>query len=144
MAKRKELIKPVASHDDIQDALKWAGRLLTKGLEAGEAVLIVTRPRRTKDQNAKLWPMLGDISRQVEWYGELYGQDDWKNMLTAALENQRVVRGINGGFVGLGKSTSAMTKKQFCDLVELIYAFGSEHCVKWSEPTSTAEELWNR
>jgi hypothetical protein len=45
-----------------------------------------------------------------------------------------VVPGINGGFVVCGQHTSTMGKKQFSDLIELMYAFGSERGVKWSEP----------
>jgi hypothetical protein len=55
-------------------------------------------------------------------------------MFTASLRNYQVVPNIEGtGFVVLGMSTSKMTKKVFCDLIELIYAFGSENGVKWSE-----------
>lgn len=98
-------------------------------------VLTVQEPTRTADQNAKLWPMLSDVSRQVEWYGRKLADEDWKHVFTASLRKLDVVPNLDGtGFVALGQSTSKMGKRQFADLIELIYAFGSERGVKWSEP----------
>lgn len=95
----------------------------------------ISEPRRTLDQNAKLWAMLGDVSKQVEWYGEHLSPDDWKTVLTASLRKARVIPGLDAGtLVPLGLSTSGMTKRELADLVELIYAFGSERGVIWSEP----------
>lgn len=98
--------------------------------------------KRTLDQNSKLWPMLTDVARQVQWPvdGELQFliEDDWKDIFTAALKkHQRVAKGIDGGAVMLGGRTSKMKKPEFSDLIELIYAFGSEKGVQWSEPKPT-------
>ena len=42
--------------------------------------------------------------------------------------------GIDGGFVVCGQRTSKMSKAEFSNLLELIYAFGAEHEVTFSEP----------
>lgn len=89
--------------------------------------------RRTLDQNAKLWPMLDDISKQVVWHGQKLSQEEWKIIFTASLRKQKVVPGIDGGFVVLGMSTSKMDKGTFSDLIELMYAFGAEHGVVWQD-----------
>lgn len=94
--------------------------------------------RRTIPQNRKLWSMLADISAQVKWPvdGELVYMDswDWKHVFTAALKkHQRVAKGIEGGFVMLGASTSKMNKAEMADLITLMDAFGIERGVKWSE-----------
>lgn len=39
------------------------------------------------------------------------------------------------GFVVLGQSTSKMGKREFSDLVELIYSFGAERNVIWTNET---------
>ena len=96
---------------------------------------------RTLDQNAKLWPMLEDVARQVCWHGAYLGTDDWKNMFTASLRKSRVVPGIDGGFVVTGLSTSNMSKSEFSELIELIYAFGAERGVEWSEPGNHPNDL---
>ena len=142
MAKRKELSLIIEDGEGIKAAVSWFVDLARRGLVSGPVMLIVTRPRRTKDQNAKLWPMLADISAQVDWHGQKLSAQDWKHVFTASLQKQKAVPGIDGGFVVLGVSTSSMTKKLFCDLVELIYAFGAEQGVSWSEPEKPAEELW--
>lgn len=43
------------------------------------------------------------------------------------------------GFVALGQRTSTMSKGTFSELVELIFAFGAERGVRWSEPKRKAE-----
>ena len=112
--------------------------LVLKGLQAGTVLLLLTREQRSNDQNAKLWPMLYDISKQVQWMidgrADFLSPEDWKDILTAGLDkHQRVAPGIDGGFVMLGKRTSKMNKKQFSELIEFIYWFGSDRGVQWSE-----------
>lgn len=128
--------------DDIGFALKWAEQMLRQWLQRGEeAALIVSEPRRTLDQNAKLWPMLGDVSRQVQWHGQYLKDFEWKDVFTAALKRYRAVPGIDGGIVLLGMRTSRMTKAELSELIECIYSFGAEHDVVWSEPArKTIEE----
>lgn len=70
-------------------------------------------------------------------------KEDWKDVFTAALQQEsRMALGLDGRLVMLGLSTRSLSKKKFCDLVELIYAYGAEHGVRWSEPPKAAEELW--
>ena len=112
--------------------------MVLKGLKAGPVVLTLGRQKRSLDQNSKLWPMLTDISKQVQWMidgrTDFLSPEDWKDILTAGLDkNQRVAPGIDGGFVMLGKRTSKMNKKQFSELIEFIYWFGSDRGVQWSE-----------
>lgn len=94
-------------------------------------VVTVSEPTRTLDQNALMWPLLDDLSKQVEWYGHWLTADEWKDVLTAALRKEKVVPGINGGFVVLGQRTSKMGKKEFSELIELIYAFGAQQGVRF-------------
>ncbi|MCS3479529.1 hypothetical protein M2212_006375 [Bradyrhizobium elkanii] len=81
-----------------------------------------------------MWSLLGQISKQVDWYGQKLTSEDWKDVLTASLRRARVVPGIDPGtFVPLGMRTSQMTKEELNMLIELIYAFGAEHNVKFRE-----------
>jgi hypothetical protein len=96
-------------------------------------------PRRSTDQNALMWSLLGQISKQVEWYGQKLSSEDWKDVLTASLRRTRVVPGIEAGtFVPLGMRTSQMTKDELSDLIELIYAFGAEKEVRFRELEAAA------
>ena len=101
---------------------------------APEGTLVVFKQEtRTAEQNRKLWPMLQDISDQVIWHGKKLKKEDWKHIFTAALRGYETTYGLNGETVVLGKETSKMGKREFADLIELIYAFGAEHSVVWSE-----------
>jgi hypothetical protein len=81
-----------------------------------------------------MYAMLEEVSRQVEWYGQKLSKYDWKDMFTASLrKGQRTAPGIDGGFVVFGEHTSQMSKVDFSDLIELIYAFGAEHGVIFKE-----------
>lgn len=104
-------------------------------------------PRRTLPQNDRMWAMLTDIARQVEWYGQKLTPDDWKDVFTASLRRAHVVPGLDGGFVPLGMHTSDMSKQEMGDLMQLIEAFGAERGVIFGEDkclgldtSSTAQE----
>jgi hypothetical protein len=96
-------------------------------------VVSIKAPTRSLMQNNRLWALLTDVSRQVDWYGRKLTPENWKDVFTAAMKKQDVVPGIEGGFVVLGMSTSKMTKQEMVDLQTLIEAFGAEHHVKWTE-----------
>lgn len=96
-------------------------------------VCTIQEPSRSLDQNAKLWALLTDVSQQVDWYGQKLTQEEWKDVFSASLKKQKVVPGIDGGFVVCGQSTSKMGKKEFSDLIELIHAFGAHQGVRWSD-----------
>ncbi|SEH06495.1 recombination protein NinB [Candidatus Venteria ishoeyi] len=92
------------------------------------------RKTRNLEQNAKMWAMLGEISRQVEW--DVFSNGEWikahlspedcKDMLTAWQQGQRLALGIDGGHVRLGARTSKMTVAEMAELIELIQAFGDQ------------------
>ncbi|MFL9943706.1 recombination protein NinB [Paraburkholderia graminis] len=104
-------------------------------IQAPDGYVVEIKPRtRSLDQNAKMWAMLADLSRQVEWYGQRLTSEEWKDVLTAALKKQKAVPGIDGGFVVIGARTRNMTIKEMSELVELMYAFGAERNVQWSDP----------
>lgn len=85
--------------------------------------------KRTDPQNRRMWPMLQDISRQVVWYGQKLSDEDWKDVFTASLRGERIVPGIDGGFVRLGQSTSRMSVEELTALMDLISAFAAQHGV---------------
>ena len=95
-------------------------------------VVTLAEPTRSLDQNSLLWPLLTEVSKQVDWYGNKLTAGEWKDVFSASLKRQKVVPGLDGGFVVCGQSTSRMSKREFSDLVELIYAFGAERGVVFS------------
>ena len=107
-------------------------------LAGNKLVLTIEEEKRSHEQNALLWSVLTDLSKQVQWHGEKLTKDEFKDLLTAGLKKQRAIPGIDGGFVVLGSSTSKMTKAEMSDLITLAHSFGDERNVKWS-PTSIGE-----
>lgn len=107
--------------------------------QAGRVLRVtVGEPKRSHEQNDRMWAMLTEVSEQVEWPvdGRLrkLSAEEWKDILTAGLKReQKVAQGIDGGFVILGQRTSKMTKREMSDLMELIAAFGAEHGVTFTE-----------
>jgi hypothetical protein len=101
--------------------------------------VLVKEPTRNSSQNARMWAMLEEVSRQVEWYGKRLSSEDWKHVFSASLKKLTVVPNLDGsGFVALGVSTSRMSKAEMSDLIELMFAFGAERGVRWSEPEARA------
>ena len=101
-------------------------------MDAGKAT-------RSSEQNAAMWAMLTDISRQMRWpvngSMEWLTPEEWKVILSAGLKReQRIAAGMDGGWVVLGQRTSRMTKAEMSELLELIQAFGAQKGVKFSAP----------
>jgi hypothetical protein len=104
-------------------------------------------PKRTTDQNAKMWAMLTDMAIQVKWHGLMLKPEDWKMIMLAGLRRERrIVPNMDGtGFVDLDAgSSSILSKDEFSDLIEIIYMFGANHGVDWSEPESAQRRQMDR
>lgn len=113
-----------------------------------------TDRKRTGTQNSKMWPMLTDISRQVDWphtdkagnwrIGKMPPMP-WKAVLTAAFEREMAMaQGWDGGTVMVGASTSNYGVRKFAEFIEFIYACGSEKGVVWSEKSEQTRAMYGR
>lgn len=103
-------------------------------LIAGHRFDVVIRPeKRSTAQNRRMWAMLNELAEQVVWHGQKLSADDWKTMCTAALRKQRVLPGIEGGFVVMGESTSQMTVAEMGALMDFMEAFGVQQGVEFAE-----------
>ena len=132
----KRLINPQQAHAAIQEAWSHSKEWLSTG--GGHLVMEVKPEARSDRQNRRLWAMLTDISRQVDWYGQTLTQDEWKDVFTAAMKRQKVVPGLDGGFVVCGQRTSRMTKPEMAELQTLMEAFAAEREVQFG----FKEEEW--
>lgn len=84
---------------------------------------------RSLEQNAAQWPYLEGFSRTLQWpvngKMEWLSKEEWKDILTAAFENEvnpRVAQGFDGGVVMLGRRTSKYGKKKFSEWMEWLVA----------------------
>ena len=102
-------------------------------------VMKLAKETRRDIQNRKLWPMLQDIQRQVPEMAT-YSTDDIKlRFLNALGTEMRFLPTLeNEGMFPVGLRSSTLTVAQFSALVELLYKFGAERGVVWSEPKDKA------
>lgn len=125
-----------------RERMKAAWNFACRILELGKSARVTVEeclPTRTLEQNSKMWAVLTDIAKQVQWHvdGKLQfiEPEDWKDILTAGLKkHQRIAAGIDGGFVMLGTRTRRMKVGQMVELIDFAHWFGAEHGVNWSEP----------
>jgi len=111
---------------------------------AMEAVMRLTKgwrveikaPKRTLDQNSKLWAMLTEVSEQAEWAGKPRTPAEWKDLFTGAVriaEGLEAVPGLEGGLMILGLHTSDMSVTEMANLIDYIEAWGAAHGVQFSD-----------
>lgn len=93
-------------------------------------------PKRTLDQNSRMWAMLSDIAEQKEHCGRRYPPGDWKVIFLHALGREtRFVPSLDEtGFIPIGQSSSDLSKTEMTDLIELLFAWGAQNDVKFQEP----------
>lgn len=104
-------------------------------LMAGHEFSLQIKPKtRSLEQNSRMWAMLTDVSRQVDWYGKKLSPEAWKCVFSASLKKQDVVPGLHGDFVVIGQSTSQMSVRDMTDLMDLMSAFGAERGVRFTCP----------
>jgi hypothetical protein len=99
-----------------------------------DAVVKVSAPKRTHDQNAKLWAMISDVSR-AKPEGRMHTPEVWKCLFMAACGHTvRFEIGLDNKPFPIGFSSSRLTKSEFADLITVVQEYGDRHCVIWSEP----------
>ncbi len=97
-------------------------------------VVTVREPTRNLDQNARMWAMLGDISKAIP-DGRRHTPEDWKCLFMHACGWEvQFLDGLDGRPFPSGFKSSKMTVRQMADLITFISAYGDEHEVAWSEP----------
>jgi hypothetical protein len=93
----------------------------------------IEAPKRTIDQNAKLWAMLSDVSR-AKPDGRHATPEVWKALFMHACGHAvQFEMGLNGQPFPVGFRTSKMTKDQMRDLLDFIQAWGAENGVRFGD-----------
>lgn len=120
---------------------------LAKSAPVGTCVTF-TDKKRTLSQNDKLHPMVRDIDGQILWpingTPTRLGETQWRYFFAAHIrKGAQLVPSIDGdGFIALGVGTSGLSAREASDLIELMYAFGSDRGVKWSEKSKEHYEKY--
>ncbi len=98
-----------------------------------DAVLRLSKPTRSLDQNAKMWVLLSDISR-AKPLGKCHPPETWKNLfMNACGYAVQFENGLDGLPFPVGFKTSKLTSEQMSELIEYIYSFGAENGVMFTQ-----------
>lgn len=105
-------------------AVKWC-----KGLPKGTRVEF-KKPRRSLEQNDRMWAMLNDISEQRRHCEMKLSPEIWKCVFMDAALNIKTtyVPSLDmQGIVPLGYRSSDLSKEEMSDLISFMDAWGAEH-----------------
>lgn len=98
--------------------------------------MVMQPPTRSNIQSKRMWAFLDDIAAQKEWEGKKRTSEAWKDLFSAALKTQEIVRGLEGGIVALGARTSEMSPAEMIELNDLIEAWGAQNGVVFTDQES--------
>ena len=97
--------------------------------------------KRTLPQNDRMWAMLTDVSVQKEHAGRRYTPDQWKVLFMHACGREvQFIPALDGStFIPWGQSSSDLSKDEMSELIDVLFQWGAENGVVWSDPTQKAE-----
>ena len=123
----------VILHSDSQR--QFAHELINKAPSG--YVVKLSEPKRTLEQNDKMWAMLTDISKRKP-EGICETPDTWKAIIMNACGHDcQFIQGLDGKPFPAGFRSSRLTKAQMSDMIEFMFEYGARHGIEWSEPDAT-------
>lgn len=112
-----------------QQAHAWVEKALTMWSPGKPWLLEIREPKRTDEQNAAMWGLLAQITKQRPVHnGRQMNSDLWKAVFMDALGHEvDYVGSLDGKRVfPLGHRSSHLNKAQMSDLIELMLAWSAE------------------
>lgn len=104
------------------------------------SVVTINPPGRTLSQNARMWAMLTDLSRQCP-EGRRYTPETWKGLVMQACGHEvQFIPGLSGQPFPLGFRSSRLSKEQMSELIDFIQAYGAEHNVRFYAPRAMEDD----
>lgn len=103
------------------------------------AIVSVSPPKRSLEQNAKLHAILTDLARSpLTWAGKRRTVEEWKMLAVSAhavatKEAGEIIPGLEGEFVAIRESTAQMSVKRASSLIEYLISFCLAHDVPLKE-----------
>jgi hypothetical protein len=97
---------------------------------------------RTQEQNDLIHPACRDLARCLVWKGYALDENDWRALVCAAILGEKIVPGLTGGLVALGRSSKDLKKQQATDALTMIFSIGD---APWEyDPTQQTQVQWGR
>jgi hypothetical protein len=107
----------------------------------GAQIELVDSPSTTP-QRRLMRVLLADISKQVRHCGQQWDSEAWKSAFLKALGYRcGFMPSLDGdGIVAIGYHSSKLSKQEMSDLISMMYAYGDENNVIWSEPKDKKDD----
>lgn len=112
-----------------QAAHQWVDKALANWQPGKPWLLEIREPKRTDEQNAALWGLLAQITKQRPVHnGRQMTSDLWKSVFMDALGHEvDYCASLDGARIfPLGHRSSHLNKAQFADLLTLMLAWSAE------------------
>lgn len=108
---------------------------LRRSLTSGSTYkMIVAEEQRSSLQNRKMWAMLTKVSEQAVLHDLQFTPDEWKTIFLHALGRQvKFLPALDGTFVPYGHQSSKLSKAEMAELIEFMYAEGTQRGVKFAD-----------
>ena len=104
-------------------------------LEAPDGMIVTIAPETRSDaQNRLFWPLVADIRTQNADMAK-FSPDQVKLRFLNALDSemQFLPELWGGGMFAVGQRSSTLSKRDFSLLVELVFKWGAENDIRWSQ-----------
>ena len=104
-------------------------------------VVTISPPKRSLEQNARLWAMLAEVSERLNYHGRRLSPEDWKHIFTASLRGEELdaVPTLDGKrMILIGLRTSKMNKAEFSDLFAIIEMYAASKGLKLQDQREAA------
>jgi len=119
------------------------GEIIGAAFAAGHQceVILKTSDRPTDLMRGKFHAMCGDLAKQVpEYKGAKMDLDRWKAVcIGTAIEQEWLPAWDGRGVVPFRKSSENMSKRQYCDCIEVAGMIGAHFNVVWTDPKKDPE-----
>jgi hypothetical protein len=124
----------IRGKDDRERAARWVMQMPPGGRVEFKA------PKRTLDQNSKLWASLTDVATQKEHCGRRYTADQWKILFLHAIGREvQFIPSLDGStFIPWGQSSSDLSKDEMSTLIDFIECWCAENGVALHDPKNGA------
>ncbi|WP_136678629.1 recombination protein NinB [Neptunomonas sp. XY-337] len=145
----------IRSESQLRPVMTRAWEIACAMVKAGKPCCVsITEESKTRTMEKKYHAMIGDIAKQVTFFGKKrYSQDVWKALLVDQFEQEKLSMGeplthpgqlitsMDGRrTITVRPTTTKFRKSEAVDFVEFLYAQGCEMGVQWSEPALAVYE----
>lgn len=146
----------IGASEAMRERMRHAWDMVGRSLQGGPVLVTLSRPKRSNDQNRHFHALIGDIAKQVTFYGtKRYSSEVWKALLVDQFEQDRIAMGeplthpgqmitsLDGRrTITVRPSTAKLRKAEAAAFIDFLYAQGIDMGVEFTPPALEAYEQY--